>query len=275
MNKFISQIGIGGLIGLIGGLGGVIIGGIAVFMASPMGGVTYIVISILFFGLFWKVMFKPMWQNARILEVGVPAQAKILVIAENGSSLRINGSLPKAGVDLTLEIHLQNKSPYTIIASTYVSIFELQRFQVGQMVAIKIDPDHPDRIAFTETTPAMENYASAPSSMIQTGLQVELKQLVEQQGRLFQTGEEAKATIISMKELPVHINGDNPLLALTLEVRPLNKAPYEATLKVAVKRTSLPNFQPRMDVTVKFDPKNPSDVAVFHSGSTETPTTIT
>lgn len=95
MNKLISQLGLGGLIGLIGGLGGVIIGGIAVFMANPMGGLTYIVISVLFFGLFWKVMFKPMWQNAHILEVGVPGQAKILAIAENGSSFGSMGVCQK------------------------------------------------------------------------------------------------------------------------------------------------------------------------------------
>ena len=274
MNKLISQLGLGGLIGLIGGLGGVIIGGIAVFMANPMGGLIYIVISVLFFGLFWKVMFKPMWQNAHILEVGVPGQAKILAIAENGSSIRVNGSMPKAGVNLTLEVHPQDKAIYQTTIKTYISVFELQKFQVGQFIDVKIDPEHPELLAVVDVTQPLGGYAATDTDPAQAALKAELTQFASKQQHLFQIGVEAKGIVQRMQELPARVNGDNPVLALAVEVQPLNQPSYQAETKMVTARTAVGKFQPGMEVTVKYDPENPNDIAIFHSGSPTTPTMI-
>jgi uncharacterized protein DUF3592 len=82
---------------------------------------------------------------------------------------------------------------------------------------------------------------------------------------ILKTGEPATAFIKSVRDTGVTIN-QAPQVELLLEVRTKFKPPYEAKVKTLVSRIQ-PNFyQPGMTVAVKYDPKDPTAVAIDPEG---------
>ena len=75
------------------------------------------------------------------------------------------------------------------------------------------------------------------------------------------TGKPATATIVGISDTGVTIN-QNPVVAFDLEVQPDNAAPFRAHTKALVSRLDVPQIQPGRKVPVKFDPKQPSRVAI-------------
>jgi hypothetical protein len=148
------------VIGLIGAFIGLAIGGIGAWQAGPVAGLVYLLLLILFAFLFWKALFQSIINNSRILKTGEVAEAKILGIQENGSSIRIGGALPKAGVNIFLEVHSPTRAVYQTMIKTYISSFELSEYQVGKALSIKIDPKDQMRVAITQGTSPLGNYQS-------------------------------------------------------------------------------------------------------------------
>ena len=60
MPKFMGQFGWGGVIAVVGGLGGLTVGGVAVFMAGPVPGLIYLAVALGCVWLFWRGIFGPM-----------------------------------------------------------------------------------------------------------------------------------------------------------------------------------------------------------------------
>ncbi|MFZ2804157.1 MAG: DUF3592 domain-containing protein [Patescibacteria group bacterium] len=160
MNKIFQQIGWGGIIGLVGGGIGVLAGGFGVATAGVGPLVFYIVFIVGMGWVFWHFMFGPMVRTNHILDVGIQAEAKILAIAENGSSIQMGGALPKAGVTIQLELHPAGKPTYNAKLNTFISMFEIQNYQPGKTIQVKYDPANPQKVAIAEGTGAMENYHS-------------------------------------------------------------------------------------------------------------------
>ena len=87
---------------------------------------------------------------------------------------------------------------------------------------------------------------------------------------LLATGEAAPAVILSAEDTGVTVN-DSPRVRLTLEVRPAHAAPYRATATLLVGRLQVGMVAPGMPVRVKFDPADPSRVAVESLGGAYDP----
>lgn len=76
------------------------------------------------------------------------------------------------------------------------------------------------------------------------------------------TGVAADAEILSLWDTGITVNQD-PVIGLKVRVQPRDGAPYEATIeKSLVSRLDVPRFQPGRTIPVRFDPRNPSRVAV-------------
>lgn len=78
---------------------------------------------------------------------------------------------------------------------------------------------------------------------------------------LLQNGQTAQAVILNMWDTGVSIN-DNPRIGMKLEVRPPNGAPFQAEVKQVISRLSASQYQPGQMLEVKYDPANPSKVAI-------------
>ncbi len=77
----------------------------------------------------------------RILQTGIPAQARILQVSQTGMYVNNN---PVA--DLILEVQIQGQAPYQTQLRQLVSMFNLSQFQVGSVLAVKVDPSNPANV---------------------------------------------------------------------------------------------------------------------------------
>jgi len=82
---------------------------------------------------------------------------------------------------------------------------------------------------------------------------------------LLAKGEPAQAFILSASDTGVTVN-DSPQVRLRLEVRPAGRPPYEAETTLLVGRLRVGMLAPGTPVPVKFDPEDPSRVAVASLG---------
>lgn len=84
---------------------------------------------------------------------------------------------------------------------------------------------------------------------------------------ILSTGEPAHAYIVSVVDTGVTVN-DCPQARLTLEVRPASRPPFMAETTLLVGRFQTGMVMPGMSVQVRFDPADPSRVAVESLGGT-------
>ncbi len=277
MSSIFKQLGCGATIGIIGGVIGALVGLCGVSMAGTGAVIGYLAFLFLFFGVFWKFMFGPMVRANRLMKVGVEAEATILSLAETGSSLQVGGSIPKAGVRLQLEIRPEGKPAYQAHVTTYISMFEAQKYQPGSIIRVKVDPVDPQKVVIAEGTPTLGRFqtsvpagtpaaagTAAPAANT-ADFQKMADDMVAEQQRLFAVGVEAPARLKRMTETEITINGDNPLVELTLDVTPAGGPSFTAETKAVVVRTSLYKFEPGRTIQVKFDPGDRTKVTVFHS----------
>jgi hypothetical protein len=76
------------------------------------------------------------------------------------------------------------------------------------------------------------------------------------------SGIAAQAEVLSLWDTGITVNQD-PVIGLKVEVRPADRPPYQATIaKSLVSRLDVPRFQPGQVIAVRFDPRDPSRVAI-------------
>src|SRR3954470_19679483 len=79
--------------------------------------------------------------------------------------------------------------------------------------------------------------------------------------QLLQSGESAPAVILELRDTGTTVN-DNPQVELVLDVLPSSRPPFRATTRTLISRLQTSQVQPGMQVLVKFDPNDPSKVAL-------------
>ena len=79
--------------------------------------------------------------------------------------------------------------------------------------------------------------------------------------QVMKTGVDAMATIVRTWDTGVRIN-DNPQVGMLLQVQPPGGAPFQAEVRQTVSIVQIGMFQPGAQLQVKYDPANPSRVAI-------------
>jgi Protein of unknown function (DUF3592) len=82
-----------------------------------------------------------------------------------------------------------------------------------------------------------------------------------ERSRLLKVGEQAQARILGLSDTGLKVN-DNPQIALQLEVYPQSRPPFQAQCVAIVSYLAIPRVQPGMMVPVRFDPADPSKIAL-------------
>lgn len=83
--------------------------------------------------------------------------------------------------------------------------------------------------------------------------------------QLVAKGKQARAVITSLDQTGTYIN-EQPKCRIGLRVEPKDGAPFDAVATQVVLLTQIPQFQPGGVVTVRYDPANPSDIAIESLG---------
>jgi hypothetical protein len=81
--------------------------------------------------------------------------------------------------------------------------------------------------------------------------------------KLLQDGVPAQATIIKIWDTGITLN-DNPQVGMLLEVQPNGpgQEPFRVEMKSIISRHALAQIQPGRVVPVRYDPQNPSKIAL-------------
>ncbi len=82
-----------------------------------------------------------------------------------------------------------------------------------------------------------------------------------QQKQLIKTGIQAPAQITSIEPTGSTYN-DQPQVVLTVNVQPMQGAAFTAKTKMVIHPINIPQFQPGARVTVYYDPKDKTNVAI-------------
>lgn len=76
---------------------------------------------------------------------------------------------------------------------------------------------------------------------------------MREQSRILEHGQAAEARILALKDTGTRIN-ENPLIDISMEVRPYNAPAFTAQIRQTISVVHLPSFQPGNIVDVKFVP---------------------
>ncbi len=82
----------------------------------------------------------------RILQIGVPAQARVLDLQHTGSSVSF-GAHRHLVLMLGLEVHPQGGAPYHVRCQQTVSELQIPSLQPGAWLQVRVDPANPQKLA--------------------------------------------------------------------------------------------------------------------------------
>ena len=76
-----------------------------------------------------------------------------------------------------------------------------------------------------------------------------------------ENGLPAKGTVLKIWETGIRVN-DSPVVGFLLEIHAEGMTPYEAETKALISILWIPQIQPGAVLPIKFDPKDPSRIAL-------------
>ena len=112
---------------------------IAISTIAPIA-ITIVVLMFVFLVL--RKVFSGISQNKALLTSGEPAQATVLQLWDTGVSLNDN---PQVG--LLLEVRPQHRPAYQVQTKSFISRLKVSQVQTGAVVAVKVDPTDPAKVA--------------------------------------------------------------------------------------------------------------------------------
>lgn len=255
----------GAKIGLvIGILGGVVGGGIGVasaFLAGDMiSGIIVSCVLVFVFFIMWRMIIGPMISTSYILKNGKDAEGTILETWDTG--VTVNNS-PQIG--MLVEVRQPGRPPYQTKTKAIASRLQVQYYQPGMILGLKVHPTKPEKITVTSIGGNDMGYSGAGSAMSKEEAQRIVNEIDEQTKMIEAYGQKADAIITSYQELGINVNGENPAVKLGLKVIPEDGGSFNAETRGVIKKESVFKYQPGREIYVKFDPRDNSKVAIVSS----------
>jgi hypothetical protein len=256
-----------GKIGLaIGILGGVLGLGVGIMAAPVMGSIMAVIFIGVFGGVYWA-FFRPMQQQGKLLQSGVPASGVITRIWDTGVTINNN---PEIGIEV--QVTPSTGMPFTAKAKSVISRLQTSYYQPGMACTVRYDPNDTSKVAIESlgsssgTSSAGTGYGNVGYSQQQTQqIQDELMKQDALNQQIMSYGTSAKAVILSYQDMNIKVNGNNPAVTLEVEVTPDDRPSFKATVKGVIQDTSVPKYQPGREVYVKYDPNDLTKVTMDHS----------
>jgi hypothetical protein len=252
--------------GMIIGLAGALIGGsvglAAAFMADPLVGAGVALMLVFMFFIIYRAFLKPSLDYNRLLKTGIRGTGTILSVTETGT--RINNQ-PLCKIEL--QVQLPNQPVYVATTKRVISYFQITQFQQGTQVQIMVDPANNQKLQIMNQSDANKetNPVANASPQQMNELKEKLEELQRENTRIKEIGIYSKAIVTKFTNMGVNVNGNNPLATIEVQVLPDNEPAFGATVKGAIKNSSIPLFQAGEEIFVKYDPSDKTKVTIEHS----------
>jgi hypothetical protein len=105
--------------------------------------VVIIAVSLIFTVVVIRMVRKMAAPNRDLITTGETAQATILKFWDTGMTINDN---PMVG--FLLEVNAPNRTPYQVETKHMISRLNIGQLRPGAVIAVKVDPANPQRIAF-------------------------------------------------------------------------------------------------------------------------------
>lgn len=163
-------------------------------------------------------------EEKRILATGRSARAKIISLGESKEGIVTINEQPL--VTLKLEVYDGNKPPYQVEIERIISRLEVPKLQPGAMLAIKIDPQNPQKVVIDPTGKGLGEGDGTPHFGGESW--------TEQDRKLLNTeGIDGEAKIISVEDTG-ESKDFNPVVKINFEVHTKDKSPYKLTKNIPI-----------------------------------------
>ena len=256
-------------IGIGGGVAGLLIGVISVLTTTPGNTGIYIAAGMLaifggMFFLFYKLLFAPMINAARLQKSGISGRALIKEVRDTGVTINNNPQ-----VKLVLEVKNSLGQRYTTSTRVLVSRLSPFVYQPGMEVPVKIDPKNEKNVVIDQTDNVQSNQSSAQgyTQANESQLQAELEALQQEHNAIKQSGKPARAIIKKYTWLGAYVNGNNPYVELEIEVLPEASPSFSGKTKGVIAETSVDKYQPGREIFVLYDYYDNSKIVIERSGN--------
>ena len=113
-----------------------------VWLIGPV--IAVVTLAIVF--MVFKNIGKGLSDKAKLLQTGIPAQARVLGVQHSGSSMSI-GAHRHVELIMHLEIYPHGGQAYQLQTTQLISELQLATMQPGALLQIRIDPANPNNIA--------------------------------------------------------------------------------------------------------------------------------
>lgn len=235
-----------------------------------------ILIVAVVFGIVFLPMLRGSMRSSKLLQTGVAAKAQILKVWQTG--MYVNEQ-PQLG--MVLNVMPDNAAAFQVEAKKVVSFIQIPQFQPGAMLEVKYDPANPKQVAIAALMgggmmmggmPMMGGMQMGGMPMAAPAMnpQATEQMLMQMQGlheNIIKNGLQAQAKVLQYMPMGIDVNGNNPVVNLMVEVHPASGAMFNAQIQgIPVAEASIPKYQPRQMITVRYMPNDQTQVSVEHSG---------
>ena len=238
-----------------------LIAGVVVMFAYDLTlGAIVTVIDLAVLGFIYLFIFKTLMKSERLMEIGVPARARVVTARYTGS---IVNDVYKE-YDFALEVFPEEGEPYEARTRGLVPIEETASFQPGMMISVMVDPANPNEVAIggNENGELGNLATTTPKEEQERQILEMLERNEKQMHEILDNGMETQAVILKALKLGINVSGANPVIQFLLEVKPEGRNAFQATTMGVIEETSVPEYQAGRTITVKYDPDDVSRVAL-------------
>ena len=196
--------------------------------------------------------------DAETAQIGLPAQAELLQVIPQGTTVQMGGAMVERVCEFTVRITMDDVPPYQAQVRQRIPEPYLGRLRPGAMavVAARVHPQDPHRIALDFNAPPPQVRAARGGDPRQSA------------AYLLANGEPAQAVIVSAQSLSMTNPEGVPLYGFVLTVIPQDgRQPYQVQVGNPAPATALPYIFPGSRVPVRLLPDTPQAVVIDWSAA--------
>jgi len=187
--------------------------------------------------------------DAELLANGVLGRGEVLGVEASGTTLQIGNGLVERTCTLTLNVMLDGRQPYQARVTQRIQEVYIPQLSAGNaVVAVRVDPNDPNRIALDFDSPVPE--VTLPASEGQNSA-----------AWILEHGTPITVVLVANAPLGVKNAKGDPVQALTLTVATGVPEPYQIQVGNAVPASALPLVFPGSKLHAKLG-DGPNDVVV-------------
>jgi len=238
---------------------------------GPYQEMIVLVLVLLLVGTGWYGSLQNSRLKRRLRREGIKATARLLRAGPTGSS---SGNDPR--MRLTLAVTGEEGAAWEAVVEQIVPQYQLYRMAPGTPFSVLYDPLDRSKVILDDQPRSTEN-AMDPAATPQTSRdpadadairRAYQEMLAKQEAvseRLLSTGTVAPAKVLAGVPLHATLNNKDPIMLLTLEVRPEHEPAFTGQVTGCLDATRLDRFAPGCLIYVRYESADRTQIALVGS----------